>query len=390
MTIKAVYHDKGVYIRITQNRKHKYKKLLSIEKEFWNGTNIKPKHPRHHHLNKEIADAVKEYQDKAILVKEIPNHKQLEKILGKAKSPKTLSKAITQYSNLVRKEGKYNAARKYRNAADKVEEFKDVDLVSVDQKYLRDFHQYLKDRGRGKDGLKSKQLSTSTIHRDFKFLKTVIRYESNEDPSVNRAILNYKVPNEEAPRDKLTREEFELIAHKELDNKLSLSRDVFCALVYSWGSRIGDVLQMQPKHIMEDRLEFKEQKTGKLKSVKIGPELKEIIDHYKHKSTHYIFPLLTKPPVNPRENPDYQKHIESKTSVINKDLKLIAAKCGIEKRITTHVARHTFAVWASKKEVPLHLIQEMLNHSSKSVTENYLKSLNKSDNLDEAAASVFG
>ena len=85
----------------------------------------------------------------------------------------------------------------------------------------------------------------------------------------------------------------------------------------------------------------------------------------------------------------YQKHIESKTAVINLELKKIAEICKIDNRLSTHVSRHTFALWASRKEVDLGLIQQMLNHSSKSMTENYIKDLHKSDKLDQAAAMVL-
>lgn len=379
MKVKAVYHTDGVYIRITQNRKRKYKKLFSLDKKYWDGDAVKAKHPRYIYLNKDISDAVKEYQDKAFDLCRNPDIDPLKEIVVKPKVEKSLYVAIIRYANMVRQEGKFNSYRKYKNAADKVSDYKDVKLSQVNQIYLRGFHNYLI----------KKQLKPSTIFRYIKFLKTVIRFESNEDPSVNRSIFNFKVKNEEGVKEKLTREEFDSMVKKKLADQLDLARDIFCALVYSWGSRIGDVLQMKPEQIKKDRLEFNEQKTGKLKSVKINDELNQLIDKYKGESPYYLFPVLTRAPANPREDPIFQKHIESCTSVINKNLKLVAAKCNIEKNLTTHVARHTFAMWASKKEVPLHLIQEMLNHSSKSVTEAYLKELNKSDNLDQAASDVF-
>lgn len=379
MNIKAVYHSDGIYIRITDNRKHKYKKLFSLDRESWDGSRVKSKHPRQHQLNKQIATSVKEYHEKAEKLSQTPSHNVLNEIVSKPKIDKSLSAAITQYANMVRQEGKFSSYRKYINAADKVSNHKDVPLSKVNQIYLREHH----------DFLIKLELKASTIYRHFKFLKTVIRFEANEDASVNRSILNFKVKNEESVKEKLSRDEFDKMVAKELDGQIALARDIFCACVYSWGSRIGDVLQLQPKHIKKDRLEFREQKTAKLKSVKIGDELEELITRYTGSSQYYLFPVLSKAPANPREDPIFQKHIESCTSVINKNLKLVAAKCDIEKKVTTHVARHTFAMWASKKEVPLHLIQEMLNHSSKSVTEAYLRELNRSDNLDQAAEHVF-
>ena len=379
MKVKAVYHTVGVYLRITSQRQRKYKKLFTLDKKDWDGTFVKKTHSKYIYLNKDIADSLKVYQDRIFELSRTPDIDPFHEIIPKPKIDKSLSNAVMQYANMIREEGKFNSYRKYVNAADKVIEHKDVSLSNVNQAYLRGLHNFLQ----------KKNLAGSTIHRYFKFLKTVIRFESNEDPSVNRSIFNYKVKNEESIKEKLTREEFDTLAAKDLKDQLDLARDIFCVLVYSWGSRIGDVLQMQAKHLNNGRLEFHEQKTGKLKSVNISEDLEHLINKYKGTSPYYLFPVLTKAPTNPKLDPYYQKHIESKTSVINKNLKLVAALSGIDKNLTTHVARHTFAVWASKKEVPLYLIQEMLNHSSKSVTEAYLKELNKSDNLDQAAASVF-
>lgn len=55
MTIKEVYHIKGVYIRIIDNRKTKHKKLFTLDKTDWNGNAVKSSHPRHMLLNKQIA-----------------------------------------------------------------------------------------------------------------------------------------------------------------------------------------------------------------------------------------------------------------------------------------------------------------------------------------------
>lgn len=49
---------------------------------------------------------------------------------------KTFSKAIIEYANMVRNEGKFNAYRKYMNAADKVVEYQDTAVIAVTQRYI--------------------------------------------------------------------------------------------------------------------------------------------------------------------------------------------------------------------------------------------------------------
>jgi integrase len=199
-----------------------------------------------------------------------------------------------------------------------------------------------------------------------------------------------KISKGSVTKEKLTKDEFQAIINKDLDGNLDLCRDIFCALVFTWGSRIGDILQLKYEDISNGRINIIEQKTGKTKSVVINEELERLIDKWKGKSPYYVFPLLNKAPSDPKKDPVYQKHIESKTAIVNRALKDIASLCDVNKKISSHVARHTFALWASQKNIPLHIIQQMLNHGTKSMTENYIKDLKKSSDLDDAAQEVLG
>ncbi len=67
----------------------------------------------------------------------------------------------------------------------------------------------------------------------------------------------------------------------------------------------------------------------------------------------------------------------------NRDLKEIAAACGIEKTLTSYVARHSFANCLKQKGVPTDVISESLGHQNIAVTQAYLKELDSSV-LDKA------
>ena len=61
--------------------------------------------------------------------------------------------------------------------------------------------------------------------------------------------------------------------------------------------------------------------------------------------------------------------------VYNRALKDLAAMSGITKRITSHVARHTFATWMLHEEVPIERVAKMLGHSNIRQTQRYAKVL---------------
>ena len=58
----------------------------------------------------------------------------------------------------------------------------------------------------------------------------------------------------------------------------------------------------------------------------------------------------------------------------NDYLKEIAALCGIEKRLTFHLARHTFATTVTLTNgVPIESVSKMLGHRSLKTTQVYAK-----------------
>lgn len=62
----------------------------------------------------------------------------------------------------------------------------------------------------------------------------------------------------------------------------------------------------------------------------------------------------------------------------NMRLKAVAACAGVEKRVTSHMARHSFAVNALNSGIDLEVVSKMLGHSSSETTRIYAKIVNKS------------
>ena len=70
---------------------------------------------------------------------------------------------------------------------------------------------------------------------------------------------------------------------------------------------------------------------------------------------------------------------------MNYYLKEIAAVCGIEKNITFHIARHSFATTVTlQNDVPIESVSKMLGHKSIKTTQHYAKVLDKKVSNDMA------
>ena len=86
----------------------------------------------------------------------------------------------------------------------------------------------------------------------------------------------------------------------------------------------------------------------------------------KYKSdSHFVFPV-------------------SSNQNMNRILKKITSKSGLEKSLSMHMARHTFATYAMTKNVSIETISQMLGHKSIKSTEIYAKVVDTkiSDEMD--------
>ncbi len=164
----------------------------------------------------------------------------------------------------------------------------------------------------------------------------------------------------------LTKEELESIIQKSFESdRLSVVRDVFifCCLT---GLAYVDVEKLK-----RDQLT-------------VGIDGKLWIDRKRQKSsTPFKVPLLQWTLDIIKRYKDHPKCVQTgkllsvlSNSKYNDYLKEIAALCGINKDLTTHTARHTFATTVALLHgIPLEVLKEMLGHSSIKQTEHYAKVL---------------
>lgn len=72
---------------------------------------------------------------------------------------------------------------------------------------------------------------------------------------------------------------------------------------------------------------------------------------------------------------------------INAYLKEIADLCGIKKRLSYHLARHTFATMSLSKGVPIESVSKMLGHTNIKTTQIYARITNKKIEQDMMQAA---
>lgn len=141
-----------------------------------------------------------------------------------------------------------------------------------------------------------------------------------------------------------------------------------------------DIAYLKYKNIDGEYLAFERAKTEN--STRLDPrpitvfiteDLQKIIQYWGNKNqspNNYIFPILEHN-ITPLRQVEL---IELFVQAINDWMAKIRKKLGIEKKVTTYVARHTFSTIMKRAGVSTAFIQESLGHTNIKTTENYLDS----------------
>ena len=206
-------------------------------------------------------------------------------------------------------------------------------------------------------------MKPNTATKTLKLFKTVVIYARkcgvlNHDPFINRSFHL-----EHVDRGFLTDEELRKLMQKDFDTpRLDLVRDLFvfscfCGLAYIDMSHLtkDNIVTLDGRQwIMISR-----QKTNVPSNIPLLEIPLLIIDKYKGKTKdERLLPMLSN-----------QK--------MNSYLKEIADVCGIKKRLSYHLARHTFATMSLSKGIPIESVSRMLGHTNIKTTQIYARITNK-------------
>lgn len=169
-------------------------------------------------------------------------------------------------------------------------------------------------------------------------------------------------------RESLREEELNILLKKEFDiPRLEIVRDIFVFCCFT-GLAFTDVQHLTSKHIICDNNEYwirkPREKTDNMCNIPLLDIPLGLIEKYKAYPECECNGKILPVPSNQR---------------MNSYLKEIADVCGIKKKLTTHVARHTCAtVILLANEVSMENVAKILGHSNTRTTQHYAKVLDQS------------
>jgi integrase/recombinase XerD len=166
-------------------------------------------------------------------------------------------------------------------------------------------------------------------------------------------------------------------------------RNFFLFMFNLRGMNFIDFCYLKKKNISGDRVKYKRSKTKIEFDIKLTEESNRILNYYiKNKNAgELIFPVMDD--LKDEEDTFYlRKKYQERLKTHNKYLKKIAKEAGTDIKLTTYVARHSFATIGLHKGLSKSLIGDMLGHADYNVTETYFAEFDQ-EALDNAAETVF-
>lgn len=272
------------------------------------------------------------------------------------------------------------------------EKLGDLDFRQISVQILKGYENYLYKKG----------LESSTVYGNLKRVRSCFNMAIKEQLiGVGDYIFKaYTMPRvKAAKKEKLTVDELKEFMKVNYPDG-SLSKTVQQAFLLSFnmaGVRIEDILTLQWTDVKKNRIEYAMAKTGAINSFQVTPQIKAILDYFKSvrkDKSMLIVPLMDdemaklKSSKNEHDNEQYKKEIGKKTALVNKYLNKIGEDACIDKKISSHIARHTFASIAIKKSNgDINFVQNALKHSNPKITQIYLANLDR-EYLDDKMGNV--
>ncbi len=221
---------------------------------------------------------------------------------------------------------------------------KDIRLKDLDLKFIQDLEYFFK------TALKLKQ---ATVYRSIQRVKKIIQFAISENYLKKNPFHLYKNKKHKTIIVYLTDEELkQLEKHTFSQPRLQQVKDLFIFCCYT-GLAYHEMSTLTTKNIEigfdgYEWIQMIRKKTNRKISIPLLPKARAILDKYDDK-----LPTLSN-----------QK--------FNSYLKEIAELVGIDKKLTHHTARKTFATTVLLfNNVPMEIVSELLGHSNMNITQSH-------------------
>ena len=228
----------------------------------------------------------------------------------------------------------------------------DIALAELEQSFIEQFHVYLKTE---------RALKLTSICRYLDCLINVVKVSFNDGIMPRNPFASYRYNEPTPERAFLNEEEILTLQHAALRTKKQrIIRDLFLFSCFT-GICYADMKSLVWKQFEQDAhgdwwVTGNRCKTDTQYVVKLLPAALSILERCRDDGAERVFSFIP--------------HLNT----VDRSLKRIAVLCGIEKKLTFHMARHTYATTICLMNgVSLETLSKMLGHKRITTTQTYAK-----------------
>ena len=279
------------------------------------------------------------------------------------KTPVTMGEIFADYMSTGMKEGTREI---YRTTLKKIQLYdNDANISDVNLKWLRGFDNYL---------ARTQGINGRAIY--LRSLRAVCNYAVHTKAITAYPFENYKIRQEQTRKRSVSIDTFRKFISYPVPERLVRYRDYFILMFLLIGINSKDLLLAKKSSLVNGRLEYIRQKTGKHYSIKVEPEAMTLINKYSGRN--WLLDAM-----------DTCKHYKSFAHDLNDALKEVGDVrwdmipdsedlfappklekiiCPVIEGITTYYARHCWATFAYEIGVSIDIIAQALGHSTENRT----------------------
>lgn len=367
--------ENPLMIRVSKNGKKSYKSLgISINPIYWDFDKNKPKRncPNKELIDNLIVEKLKTFNQTILELNIKQKEYTSDSLINKVEKPfklKTVKDIFLEHIEFLETSKRKRYAESCKTVYNSITEFNthlNIYFSDIDTIWLKKYEAWLR----------NKNHAENTIGIRFRTLRVMYNI-AIEEQCVNLELYpfhSYKISKlqKDTAKRALTKSDIKRIINFKVCNvREQLSLDIFTFSYLMAGINFVDIALLTKENIINNQLIYTRKKTGKLINLPIHPTAFKLIEKNYNPDNPYLFPILFAYHKTEQQKANRIHKIIGKT---NKDLKAIGEALNLPIKLTTYVARHSFATVLKRAGVATSVISETLGHSSEKVTQIYLDS----------------
>ena len=275
---------------------------------------------------------------------------------------------------------KYNTICNYKSTLYRWRQFnRKLRVKEVNEDVLIQFERFLTKKCDNK---------TNTVHSRMKIVRKMIKLAYRKGYIAHDPFKNFSLKTERTKRAYLNLDELKkLESYQSTIRSHIIASETFLFACYC-GIRFSDLCTLRRREVTQNvkgkanqlyRLNFRMDKTEDYLNIQLSSKAVAILmkNGFEHKQPDdLLFPIL-KPELDINDPVQVKKAISARGAYLNKILKRIMRKLEIEKSVSMHTARHTFATICLNLGARIEVVSKLLGHSDIKTTQIYAKIMDK-------------